>query len=184
MLRKIHLHGKFAAYHDGPITIEADTPWDAIEAVTRQLEGFKPDPINGRQRIQAAGYNSVEDLKSANDNNEDIHIIPAITFGKKAGLIQTIIGATLIVIGLALGGTFWPAIFITAGITMMLGGLVQMLTPQPKLNTGDTQQQRSKYLPPVSNTTRIGTHIPLLYGERRVAGQILSINIDSRNMAA
>ena len=184
MLRKIHFHGKFADYHDGPITIEAESPWEAIEAVTRQLEGFKADPIHGRQRIQVAGYNDINDLRAVNDNNEDIHILPAIAFGKKGGLIQTIVGAVMVVAGILLLSTPWGVPLVLSGAAMMLGGIVQMLTPAPKLNVGDSQQQRSKYLPPVQNTTRIGTHIPLLYGERRVAGQILSINIDSRNMAA
>lgn len=180
MLRRVHLHGAFAGFHPGPIEIAADTVWDAIEAVTSQVKGFRPDAVNGRKRIQAVGFPTLESLKSQSDV-EDIHIIPALAFGKNGGVLQTIIGVTLIVVGIAMGGVFWPAIFISTGIGMVVGGLVQMLSPQPQLSATGAQETRSKYLGGFQNTVRIGTTIPLLYGRRRVGGHLLSINIDAKD---
>lgn len=178
MRRRVHLLGPFARFHDGPIEVEAHTVWDAVEAVTSQVKGFLPDPIRGRRKIQVPGYETVEKLKGRSDD-VDIYIMPALTFAKEGGIIQTIIGAALIVVGLLVPPL--AAFLIPAGIAMVAGGLLQMLTPQPQLNGANEDVVRSKYLPSTQNTVRIGTPIPLLYGRFRVGGHILSLNIDSRD---
>lgn len=182
MRRRIHLHGSFAGFHDGPIEIDADTIWDAVEAVTRQVPGFAPDPRMGRKRIQVVGFPTIESLKSASDVI-DIHIIPALTFGKNGGLIQTIVGVTLLVIAFFLLpiSPFWATVVASAGLSMLVGGVIQMLSPQPQLGSDDASTKRSKYLSGGQNTVAIGTTIPLLYGRFRVGGQILSLNIDAKD---
>lgn len=179
MRRRVHLHGRFAAYHSGPLEIVADTVWEAVEAVTMQLKGFLPDPIHGRQRIQVAGFGTVDALKTHDETTLDIHIFPALAFGKDGGLIQTIIGVTLIVAALLLPAGPWTPYMISAGVSMIIGGVMQMLSPQPQLAAGNEDQLRSKYLPNGQNTVAIGTPIPLLYGKFRVGGHIMSLNIDA-----
>lgn len=176
--RRVHLHGKFAAYHDGPIEIVAANVWDAVEAVTTQIRGFLPDPVGGRQTIQVAGFSTLEDLKRNDKTTEDIHIFPALIFGKDGGLIQTIIGVTLIVVGTFLPGPWSPYLIMT-GISMVVGGVMQMLSPQPQVSSGNEDAVRSKYLPSGQNTVAIGTPIPLLYGKFRIGGHIMSLNIDA-----
>jgi predicted phage tail protein len=181
MRRRVHLHGPFKAYHDGPIEVEALTVWDAVEAVTLQIQGFRPHPISGRQRIQVVGHPTIESLKSMSDV-EDIHIIPAMTFGKQGGLLQTIIGVTLMVVGFFLLDTPFGIPLMMSGATMALGGVLQMLTPQPILDADNAEEIRSRYLGVTQNTVRIGTTIALLYGRYRVAGQIMSLNVDAKDV--
>lgn len=178
MLRRVHLHGSFKGFHDGPILIEASNIWDAVEAVTFQVQGFQPD-CNGRKVIKVVGYDLVDDMKRLDVTTEDIHIMPAMSFGKDGGLIQTIVGVTLIVAGFLLPTGPWTPYLINAGIALALGGVMQMLSPQPQLSSGNEDSQRSKYLPSQQNTVAIGTTIPLLYGTYRVPGHILSLNIDA-----
>lgn len=184
MRRKVFLHGPFAAYHDGPIEVEADSVWEAVEAVVMQVQGFQPHPVTGRQRIQVAGCHTLEKLKRFDTETVNIHITPVLSFGKEQGLFQTIIGVTLIVAGMMLQGL--PVIgnllgnaLIMTGISMVVGGVMQMLSPQPQLNSGNEDQLRSKYLASGQNTVAIGTPIPLLYGKFRVGGHIMSLNIDA-----
>lgn len=177
MRRRVFLHGPYKHFHDGPIEIVADTVWDAVEAVTTMVQGFKADALTGKKVIQVVGHSTIESLKARSDQT-DIHIMPAMAFGKNGGLVQTIVGATLIVIGLFI----FPQIFIPAGIGMMLGGLMQMLAPQPQIGSDNAEQQRSKYLNSSSNTVRIGTTIPLGYGRFRCGGQIMSLNIDAKDL--
>jgi hypothetical protein len=66
------------------------------------------------------------------------------------------------------------------GASLILGGLMQLLTPMPEYDVG-VAQEGSKYIPATSNTTKIGTRIPILYGTRMVGGHILSVNIDASN---
>lgn len=180
MRKRVHLHGPYAAFHDGPIEVEADTAWEAVEAVVTQLPGFKPNPMTGKKVIQVVGFDTMESLKSPTDV-EELHIIPHLSFGKNGGVIQTIIGVALVITAIAMGGTFWPAIIASIGISMTIGGVMQMLSPQPQLNSNNEDQERSKYLGSVANTVRIGTPIALLYGRYRAGGQILSFNIDSKD---
>lgn len=173
MRRRVHLHGPYKKLHPGPIEIVAETVWEAIEAVTLQIKGFAPD-LNGRKQIQVPGFSTIESLKAPSDV-EDIHIFPPMNFGKR-GLLQTIIGIVLIIVGFVTGQHWLMAI----GLSMLAGGLMQMLHPQPSL----TQENKSKYLPTTQNTVKIGTTIPLLYGRYRAAGHILSLEINAKNAAA
>ena len=180
MRKRVHLHGPYAAFHDGPIEVEASTAWDAVEAVVTQLPGFKPSPITGKKIIQVVGFDTLESLKSETDV-VDLHVMPHLSFGKNGGLIQTVIGVALLVTAAFMGGVFWPAIVAGVGASMLVGGIMQMLSPQPQLNSNNEDQERSKYLGSVANTVRIGTPIALLYGRYRAGGQILSFNIDSKD---
>lgn len=176
MRRRVHLHGTFADFHDGPIEVIAETVWQAIEAVVSQIKGFAPDAVFGRKRLQVAGFSTIESLHQPTDV-EDIHIVPALTFGKNGGLVQTLIGVALIVVGAMFIFTPLGALAINVmilGATMLVGGILEMLTPQPKMT------QSSHYLPNSESTVAIGTPIPLLYGTMMCGGQILSLQIDAR----
>ena len=185
MRRRVHLLGPFKAFHDGPIEVVADTIWDAVEAVTSQVQGFLPDAINGRKRIQVAGYETIEKLKGPS-TDADIYIMPALTFGKEGGIIQTIIGVTLIVVAFFVGGPelagITAKILFSAGMMLAGAGIMQMITPQPQLSVGNEEQIRSKYLPSTQNTVKIGTPIPILYGRYRCGGHIMSLNIDAKDI--
>jgi predicted phage tail protein len=174
MRRRVHLHGTFKSFHDGPIEIDSENVWDAVEAVTTQLKGFQPTLAEGRKVIQVAGYDTIEKMK-APSQDEDIHVFPSMVFSKNGGVVQTIIGAALLVVGFLTANPY----LIMMGTSLMIGGVVQMLSPQPQL-TGNERDVRSKYLGPAQNTVQIGTPIPILYGRRRVGGHILSMNIDAQ----
>lgn len=179
MRRRIHLHGAFKSFHDGPIEIVASTVWEAVEAMTMQIAGFAPDPVTGRKRLQVLGYPLIDMLKQFGDTTEDIHVMPALAFGKDGGLIQTVIGVGLIVAGVLLPQGPWTPYLISSGIAFTVGGVMQMIAPQPKLTGNNSEDVRSKYLPSNQNTVKVGTTVPLLYGRYRVGGHIMSLNIDS-----
>lgn len=184
---QVYLHGPFAAYHDGPIEVAANTAWDAIEAVVTQLKGFLPDPVAGRKRIQAVGFDTVESLK-ARTSAKEIHLLPALGFGKRGGLVQTVIGVALVVAAIALpglgtiAGASINALLFTVGGSMVIGGVMQMISPVPQLTSNTEEQVRSRYLPSNQNTVRIGTCIPILWGRFQVPGHILSINVDAKDV--
>lgn len=190
MRRRIHLVGAYAGFHEGPIEVEGATPWDAIEAVTSQLSGFRPDPVAGRKVIQVLGFDSMEALKSAARETVDLYVSPPLMFGKNNGLVQVLIGAALIAVSfipgigmgvtLGLGGKLTlGAAFAGAGISMVIGGVIQMISPQPQLSGRNEEEARSKYLSGIQNTVAIGTPIPILYGRRKAGGHLLSLNIDA-----
>ena len=70
--------------------------------------------------------------------NDDIRIAPIIMGSKSGGIFSIILGVVLIVIGgLITGWSFGAAspvgtAIAMMGVSMILGGVVQMLTPVPK----------------------------------------------------
>ncbi|MDN6550394.1 MAG: tail assembly protein, partial [Enterobacterales bacterium] len=66
-----------------------------------------------------------------------------------------------------------------AGGAMMLGGVVQMLSPQAAglASKQDPDNKASYAFGGVTNTTAQGYPVPLLYGKRRIGGAIISASI-------
>lgn len=116
---------------------------------------------------------------------EVIRIVPVVIGSKKAGALQTIIGAVLVVVGVVIGyfsgGTLSAVGFGVAkvGAAMMLGGVIQMLSPQAAglASKQDSDNQASYAFGGVTNTAAQGYPVPLLYGKRRIGGAIISAGI-------
>ncbi len=179
MLRKVILHGYLAHFHDGPITMSGETVAEIVEGVTRQLPGFAPHPIKGRHRIKVVGFETRESLYTPLETDvEEIHIVPQLSGGKSGGLLQILLGVALIGVGFFLGaGTMLGSMLMKVGALALLGGLSQLLAPQPE--DDKSTQTKSQYLGAPKNTVAIGTRIPILYGEFRVYGQFLSFDINA-----
>ncbi|EMM5415359.1 tail assembly protein [Citrobacter amalonaticus] len=118
---------------------------------------------------------------------ETIKIVPLLIGSKKAGALQTILGAVLVVVGVVIGYfTGWTGVgwaigskMAMMGGAMMLGGVVQMLSPQPAglASKQDAANQASYAFGGVTNTAAQGYPVPLLYGKRRIGGAIISAGI-------
>lgn len=174
------LHGPFRNFHDGPIQIQAGSAFEAIEAVTLQLKGFAPTAA-GMKVARCVGYETIEDLKKPLANGETLHLVPELFLSSREGKgwTQTIIGATLIVAAIFMGGTFWPAVVASLGASLMIGGLMTILMPVPRPEADDDQ---NRYLGSPPNTVGIQTRIPILYGTDLVQGHILSSDIDAERV--
>jgi hypothetical protein len=115
---------------------------------------------------------------------EEIHVHPRRGGGGgKGGLLQIIIGITLIALAiinpafLATLGMTNGMLYLTGGM-MILGGLVQMLMPVPETDS----TEGSLYLGAGVNTVKIGTRIPILYGTRKIGGHYLSFDVDAKDI--
>lgn len=117
-----------------------------------------------------------------------IRIVPVILGSKRAGVLQTILGAVLVVVGAigaftpwgqAVGGGAWGSAAMKIGAAMMVGGVAQMLSPQPPgLSSKRSADNQASYaFGGVTNTASQGYPVPLLYGKRRIGGAIISAGI-------
>ena len=189
MMKTIILHGSLKKLYDKPIEVEATTVAEAL----RVLE-LIPEltPVNGQPwPVTVQGVTSDFSLYCITPLDE-IHVYPrAGGAGGKGGLLQVLIGITLIALAiinpfsmLAEGG-FLAGIGITQGMVgltgamMVLGGLMQMLTPVPENDQGNN----NLYLGAGINTVKIGTRIPIVYGTRKIGGHYLSFDVDAKDIA-
>lgn len=171
--RIVVLHGHLARFHEGPIRIVANTIAEAVEAVSRQV-------FPSRQRVKIVGCETEEDLYRDLGDQEEIHIVPQLSGGKRGGLLQILLGIALVGLGFFLGPATWlGSMLMKVGAMAVLGGLAQLLAPQPE---DDKEEKKSRYLGAPQNTVQIGTRIPILYGEYRVYGHYLAMNVDADSL--
>jgi predicted phage tail protein len=115
-------------------------------------------------------------------SGEIIRIVPVIIGSKrqefsKQSLVQLLLRQVLPMVFSQRIGLM--AYGIQAGGAMMLGGVVQMLSPQPAgLARKESADNKASYaFGGVTNTASQGYPVPLLYGKRRIGGAIISAGI-------
>ncbi|UJD93777.1 tail assembly protein [Lelliottia amnigena] len=163
---------------------------EAGVALAKTIPGFEQFMISSQRRgltfsVFEGKRNIGEDDLGFPVTGDVIRIVPLIIGSKKAGILQTILGAVLVVVGIAVGyfsaGTLSAAGYGVAqfGAAMMVGGVVQMLSPQPTgLASKQSADNRASYaFGGVTNTAAQGYPVPLLYGRRRIGGAIISAGI-------
>lgn len=163
---------------------------EAAQALAATIDGFEKFMLNSHKRgltfavFKGKKNIGIDDLGFP-VTGEVIRMSPVIIGSKKAGTLQTILGAVLVVVGVAIGyftgGTLSSIGYGVAkfGAAMMLGGVVQMLSPQPAglASKQDPDNQASYAFGSATNTTAQGYPVPLLYGQRRIGGAIISAGI-------
>ncbi|EPK1414174.1 tail assembly protein [Pseudomonas aeruginosa] len=164
--------------------LESGTVREAMSALKHTMEGFetfmREAESKGLTFAVFRGRNlSGEQLDMR--GREDIRIVPLVIGSKQSGLFQTVLGAALIAVGVfATSLTLGTSTFlISAGASMMLGGVMQMLSPQPKgLKGREAPENAPSYAfgGPV-NTIAQGHPVGVLYGKRRIGGAVISAGI-------
>lgn len=188
-IRTVKLYGQLRQFGKSyPLAVR--TPAEAIKALCVQIPGFERFISNAKSRGLVfaifLGKRNIGEAELQYQGAGDITIAPVIEGSKRAGVMQTIIGAALIVIatiatggvgGFAAGGA-WGAVG-AAGVSMSIGGVIQMLSPQAGgLKASAAPENTPGYaFGSARNTTASGNPVPLCYGKRRVGGAVISAGI-------
>lgn len=152
---------------------------EAIKALCVQIPGLQQFLANahlrGMEFAVFRGKRNISENELQFGGTEEIRVAPVMRGRKRGGIIQTIIGVVLIVVGAYLQN---PAL-IQSGIVMAAGGVIQMLSPQAG---GLKQSAAPENLPSYAfgsarNTTASGNPVPICYGKRRWGGAIISASI-------
>jgi predicted phage tail protein len=70
------------------------------------------------------------------------------------------------------------------GITLVLGGVAQLLTPTPKISNDEGDPRKSFSFSGIQNTSRAGVPVPVVYGETLVGSVVISAGIDIVQVSA
>jgi predicted phage tail protein len=136
------------------------------------------------------------DLEEIHDpaGQQVIKIIPVVTGAGAAGKI--IAGVALIALAsvvslgtLTIGATAIAlnSVAFGLGASLVLGGVAQLLTPTPTTPTGQNSDQdprKSYSFSGIQNTSKMGTPVPICYGETLVGSVVISAGIDIAQVAA
>lgn len=191
-IRKVKLYGKLRKFGN-EFYLSVATPAEAIRALCVQIPGFEKFLGESKKNnLEYAVFNGKQNIGECELEFQgvgDIRIAPVISGSKRNGLFQTILGAALIAVAYfnpfgALTGPMTTAL-MAGGISMVAGGVVQMLSPQPKgLDSREPTENKPSYAfsGPV-NTTAFGNPIPILGGSRVVGGAIVSAGLYSEDIS-
>lgn len=212
MLRKIRVYGRLAKFL-GQRVFEADVA-SAAEAVRFLVVNFpqlEKHMADQHYRVSVGKYALTMDELHDPAGQQEIKIVPVLVgAGGASGKILAGIGliALAFVIGPAaggflgigaglggatgagaavslglVGGAFASAIGFV-GLSLVIGGVSQLLTPTPKINQPGTPQdnndpRKSYSFSGIQNTSRQGTPVPIVYGETLVGSVTISAGIDT-----
>ncbi|QBX68722.1 tail assembly protein [Serratia quinivorans] len=196
-IKVIRLYGvlgeKFGRVH----RFAVDSPQEAIKALCVNFPDLQKFLLESKDRgltfaVFEGKRNLTKDDLSFPSNGADIRIAPVVIGSKKSGVFQTILGAVLVVVGVVVGilagwtgvGGFAASGLISSGVGMMLGGVMQMLSPmQGGLASRQDPDNKPSYAfgGPV-NTIAQGNPVPIDYGRPRIGGAIISAGIYAEDL--
>lgn len=167
---------KFGRLHQRQM--DSGDTWEVFRALKATIPGFEEEI----KRLDRLGLRFAIFRNRKNVGQEafglggarEVRVVPVIEGSKRAGVFQTIIGVVLIALSYFTGGST-----LAAGVAMVAGGVVQMLSPQA---AGLKQSAAPENLPSYAfgsakNTTASGNPVPICIGERRWGGAIISASI-------
>lgn len=195
VLREVRLYGALGRQFGRVHRLAVLTPAEAVQALCAVLPGFQRafvGPLGkplaryhvfvgrGRQR-EAIG---VDEILDPVGTLEPIRVVPMIEGAKRAGTLQVIIGAAFVVAGFYFGS----AELVKLGAAMVLGGVVQLLSPQRPQNNDPKPDNLASYgfdSGPV-NTTQQGLPVPLVFGRVICGSAVISqgLSVDDIAIAA
>lgn len=170
--------------------LSVKTPAEAVKALCVQVPGLENFISNAKSRgLEFAifrGSKNLQEKELGFSGTGEIRIAPVVVGSKRGGGLQSIIGAVLIAAAYVVSFTPFAAaspFLYQAGAALMIGGVIQMLSPQAKgLKTSAAPENQPGYaFGSARNTTASGNPVPLCLGRRRWGGAIISAAIYSED---
>lgn len=186
----LHLYGRLENLFGKEIKLDARTPREAVTALGYQSAEYKEHLRVSDWHIFVGEGNDIteSELDLELGTVREVHLIPRIegssgAFNFIAGAILTGVGF-LINVGTFGGGSAIGIPMMAAGIGLMVGGLVQMLTKIP--GTSDTSREsvddKASFLfQGATNTSTQGVSMPRGYGRMLVGSVVVSAAIYAEN---
>lgn len=193
-VKTIKLSGSLAELFGRVHLLAVANAAEAVRALCATRPGFEKflmeSKDNGLVFAVFTGKENIGEDQLHNPTGADvIRIVPIVAGSKKAGTMQIIVGAVLVVVGVIVGyaaswtGTGWVIgkYIIGTGVSMMVGGIVQMLTPVPKNQERKDDPRKSYLFNGAVNIQAQGNCVPVLYGELIIGSVVVSAGISSED---
>jgi predicted phage tail protein len=186
-LRTVRLYGKLGARFGRKFRLAVNSPAEAVRALCAILPGFQQYLARAKEGGMAFAVfigtqNLTKDQLQDPPGKDDIRIAPVLMGSKRGGVLNIILGVVLIVVGV------WTQNYnlVYSGAVMAIGGVVQMLGPQPKgLGAQDSVENRPSYsMNGTVNTQAQGNPVPVAYGGHDTKGMLVGSAVISGGIMA
>lgn len=187
-MKKIQLLGELGKKFGKSFRFDVRNPAEAVKALCANFPEFRQHLLDSEKRGVAYKVLVGKESKSVDElhdpsGKQSIKFVPVLQ-GAGGGGLNVIIGAVLIAasfIAPFVGAGAASPYLLNAGIAMVIGGVVQMLTPMPTLNS-DTSNNQPDNKPSYAfnggvNTTAQGYPVPVGYGRMIVGSAVISAGI-------
>ena len=176
MLKTIKLYGVLGKKFGKEFHLAVESTREAVKALSVQVPGFEQFMLTAHE--QGLAFAVFQDDENISEDQIDfetgakvIKIVPKVIGAGGNGILQTILGAVMIVVGV-ITQQYWA---VGMGVGMMVGGIAQMM--MPKMDEGDQNQdgnRANKGFGGAVTTIAQGNPVPILYGQREVGGFIIN----------
>ena len=176
MLKTIKLYGVLGKKFGKEFHLAVESTREAVKALSVQVPGFEQFMLTAHE--QGLTFAVFQDDENIGEDQIDfetgakvIKIVPKVIGAGGNGILQTILGAVMIVVGV-ITQQYWA---VGMGVGMMVGGIAQMM--MPKMDEGDQNQdgnRANKGFGGAVTTIAQGNPVPILYGQREVGGFIVN----------
>ena len=187
-LKKIKVYGRLRKFL-GQSYFEAAvaSPKQAFHFLIANFPEVENHMMNQFYKIKMGGMEITEDLLNL-QSDEDIQIIP-IAIGAKGvvvGGLFTALGSGATIAGLTIGSMVAP-IFTAIGTNMLINEATNLLMPRQDIPTGVMADSFSQNDPTfqsfgfgsITNTSRAGVPVPIIYGQVFTGSVVISSGIDT-----
>lgn len=187
MLRKIRLYGRLAKFI-GRRVLEADvaTAAEAVRFLIANWPELEQHMADQHYRVSVGGYDLAQDELHDPAGQQEIKIVPVMAGAGAVGRI--IAGVALIAASFIPGvGALAVSLMLGVGASLVLGGVAQLLTPVPQMNSGKDSEKdprKSYSFSGIQQTSRQGVPVPIVYGETLVGSVVISAGIDTVQVSA
>lgn len=189
MIRTVVFTGPLADKFGERFEFAANSIAEIVSALRVMVPGFEKFLMNSKDNdmdfavfADEENYGE-EQLSNPLGSAKEIKFVPIIGGAKKGGLLQIVAGIVLIVAGYIVTGLSKGLAapvgnyMIGMGISMIVGGIVQMLSPQPKADQNRKDDPRSYVFNGSVNVQAQGACVPVAYGEVMVGSVVVSAGI-------
>lgn len=166
---------KFGRLHRRQVA-SGDT-WEVFRALKTTIEGFEAEIRRlDRLGLRFAIFRNRKNVGADSfgmGGAREIRIVPVIEGSKRGGILQIVLGVVLI------AASYFGAPTAPAGIALLAGGVIQMLSPQAAglKQSASPENMPSYAFGSAKNTTASGNPVPICIGERRWGGAIISASV-------
>lgn len=191
MLVKVIFHGVLKKLCPDEYKVEAETAAEAIRGVTNQLrkklvrkDGTMFQVVCKQCLTRFAFFSHIPE----SEETFELDLYPAFvpSGGGNGNVVNMIVGTVVMVVGLIMVGAgvyFEQPWLVNAGwatfkfgLAMFLSGTIGLLLQPKTKDTASDSTESSRTFGANTNTTKIGTRIPIGYGKYKIYGHYLSVN--------
>lgn len=195
-MKTIILLGELGKRYGRKHLLDVKSPAEAVRALCANFKDFAAFVSSSQERN--VGYRVLNKREEVGEDelhnpaSQRITIAPVVA-GAGGTVGKILLGATLIAASLFVPGLAAVALFGTTtlatvafgiGVSLALGGVAQMLAPQPKSTGPQEEQQPSYVFNGAVNTSAQGQPVPVGYGRMIVGSAVISAGISVEDIKA